>query len=126
MEIHYTFLEQDHPLYREYRQLEALLLSTRAAMSAQERETWMATALAKTGHDSDLIISALLWISPVHADAPGETVQDPTARLDAVTRLVQGVMRLPEVREARQALCGEDACFDEEDDEDGPIFFGNG
>ena len=61
MESHYTFLEQDHPLYREYRQLEALLLSTRVAMSTQERETWMATALAKAGHGSDLIISALLW-----------------------------------------------------------------
>jgi len=126
MEIHYTFLEQDHPLYHEYRQLEALLHSTHAAMSTQERETWMATALAKAGHDSDLIISALLWISPVHADAPEEMVQEPSARLDAVTRVVQAVLQLPEVREVRQALCGEDACFDEEDAEDGPIFFGNG
>src|ERR1043166_6219147 len=84
MESHYTFLEQDHPLYREYRKLETLLLSTRVAMSTQERETWMATALAKAGHDSDLIISALLWISPVHADTPGEMVQDPAPRVDAV------------------------------------------
>ena len=86
----------------------------------------MATALAKAGHDSALIISALLWISPGHADAPGERVPEPSARLDAVTRVVQAVLQVPEVREARQALCGEDAYFDEEDAEDGPLFFGNG
>ena len=46
---------------------------------------------------------------------------------DDVTRLVEAVMQLPEVRAARQARFGYDETVDEErmDDEDGAIFFGD-
>ena len=120
MEIHYNFREEHHPLYSAYRQLEARLLRTGMAMSAQEHDTWIAAALAKAGYSGDLIASALLYIRPALAHRPGEGVQD------YVAQLVEGVMQLPEVREAQQALCGADEIFDEEsgDDADGPIFFG--
>jgi RepB DNA-primase C-terminal helical domain len=120
MEIHYDFRGEHHPLYSAYRQLEARLLRTGMAMSTQEHDTWIAAALAKAGYSSDLIASALLYIRPALAHRTGEGVQD------YVAQLVEGVMQLPEVREAQQALFGADELFDEDsgDDADGPIFFG--
>ncbi len=121
MSIHDAFHDEDHPMAGPYRMLEARLMSTGVTMSSQEREIWIATELAKEGCSSNLITSALLHSSPLFSDRRGEGVQDD------VTRLVEAVMQLPEVRAARQARFGYDETVDEErmDDEDGAIFFGD-
>ena len=99
----------------EYRTLATLFLKNQRGVPGQEQDQWIARELAKQGYSSALIHTALLSTSPYLPDGTPAEIQE------YVARLVQQVMGLPEVITARQALFGND----DEEDEEGPVFFGD-